>query len=89
MTKDPRRLGQLLGEGRLGALRNEALRRRTATVDLSTRLDAEEARHVVQAFTREDGGLVVVADSAAWAARLRYRAVALGFPSVEIKVQPR
>ena len=89
MTKDPRRLGELLEEGRLAALRDEAARRRTATVDISARLEPDEAAHVIHASIDANGGLVLVLDSPAWAARLRYRAAGLGFKSVQVKVQPR
>lgn len=89
MTKDPRRLADLLDQGRLAGLRDEAARRRKATGELSQRLAPEEAAHVVSAAVDAAGHLVLVLDSPAWAARLRYRAADLGFASVDVKVQPR
>jgi hypothetical protein len=89
MTKDPRRLAELLDEGRLGALRDEALRRRKATVNPVSCLSADEAEHVVSASVDSEGALVLVLDSPAWGARLRYRAVELGFTTVKVKVRPR
>jgi hypothetical protein len=89
MTKDPRRLAELLDEGRLAALRDEARRRRDATVDISSLLAPDEAAHVIHASRRADGGLLLVVDSPGWAARLRYRAAEMGFATVDVKVQPR
>jgi hypothetical protein len=47
------------------------------TVRLRAVLDAEAAPHLVAANLREDGELVIVCSSPAWAARLRFESGAL------------
>jgi hypothetical protein len=87
--KDPIRVGDLIGQGRLGALTQEARRRRDVADRVRSLLPPEEAAHVVGASTTADGELVLALDSAVWAARVRYRVRELGTRRVRIKVVPR
>jgi hypothetical protein len=52
-------------------------------------LPAEEAAHLVNAATNDAGELVVVMDSPAWAARVRYCLDSLPSKKVRISVLPR
>jgi hypothetical protein len=87
--KDPARLGDLLGAGRLGRLTKEAERRRALADRVRALLPSEEAEHVVSASMTAEGQLVLVMDSAAWAARVRYRAERLGVTELRVKVSPQ
>jgi hypothetical protein len=86
--KSPTSLKQLLGAGRLGELTRESERRRGFTAEIRAKLPPEEAEHLVSASTTPAGELVLVMDSAAWAARVRYRAPELGPMRLRIKVLP-
>ncbi len=85
----PRKLAEILGTGRLGALGREAERRRATTERVRARLPADEAEHLVSATDGADGELVLVMDSALWAARVRYRAAELGVARLRVRVLPR
>ena len=87
MTKDPRRLGELLEDGSLAALKREVLRRRNATISSCALLPADEAAHVVTAAFDADGTLVLTMDTPAWAARVRYLTATWGQPT-RVKVVP-
>src|SRR5690606_41563723 len=76
--KSPKKLSELLATGRLAALGREAERRRTTTERIRALLPAEEAEHLLSASTSADGELVLVMDSAVWAARVRSRGAELG-----------
>lgn len=89
MTNEPRRLGDWLSEGSLGALAREAERRRSATAEIRSLLPDDEAAHLVSAATNEAGELVIVMDSPSWAARVRYALEKLPNPRVRIMVVPR
>jgi hypothetical protein len=52
-------------------------------------LPPDEATHLVSAATNENGELVLVMDTPAWAARVRYCIGALGNAEVKIRVLPR
>jgi len=52
-------------------------------------LSASEAEHLVSAGKDSEGQLVIAMDSAAWAARVRYRARELWSRPVRVKVVPR
>lgn len=86
--KEPTRLSELLGRGRLAGLGREAAQRRASTERVRARLPADEAEHLVSAVTNEAGELVVVMDSPVWAARVRYRAEELGVNRLRVKVAP-
>ncbi len=88
-SKSPTSLGELLNRGRLGDLVRKAGERRDFAAEIKARLPAEEAEHLVAASRAEDGALVLVMDSPAWAARVRYRAAELGAGPLRIKVVPR
>ena len=59
------------------------------TVAIRRLLPAEEAAHLVNAATNDAGELVLVMDTPAWAARVRYCAGALPNKKVRISVLPR
>lgn len=87
MTKDPRRLSDLLERGSLAALQREALRRRNATINASALLPPDEASHVVSAAVDENGTLVLTMDAPAWAARVRYLTATWKQP-IRVRVSP-
>jgi hypothetical protein len=78
-----------LQSGDIGRLRDEAAARRAFLEDIKALLPADEARHLVAASTDPAGRLVLSMDSAAWAARVRYRARELGRDRVRVRVMPR
>lgn len=89
MAKDPRKLGDLLREGALARLGREAEERRETTAQIRRQLPTVEADHLVSATFNTDGELVLVMDSPAWAARVRYgSAGSLGAARVIVKVRP-
>jgi hypothetical protein len=88
MTDEPRRLSELLKGGSLSRLLREAERRRLETDRIRALLPAEERAHVVSATTDEAGDLVLVMDSPAWAARVRYCVRTLANARVKIRVLP-
>jgi len=51
-------------------------------------LPPEEAEHLVSASTSAAGELVLVMDSAVWAARVRYRGAELGAERLKVRVVP-
>jgi hypothetical protein len=85
----PRRLGELLQSGSLAELAGEAAHRRRLTAEIRAALPPEEAEHLVAVSARQQGEIVLTMDSAAWAARVRYRVQQLGRMKVRVKVQPR
>ena len=89
MPDDPQRLSELLRRGSLAELAREAERRRMETASVRRLLPAEEALHLVNAATNDAGELVLVMDSPAWAARVRYCLGALPSRKVRISVLPR
>jgi len=82
-------LSELLGRGSLGELKREAERRRLETVEIRRLLPPEEAAHVVNAATNGAGEIVLVMDTPAWAARVRYCVGALPNKKIRISVLPR
>jgi hypothetical protein len=85
----PRSLADLLHTGDLGKLRAEAERRRTLTEEVRARLPAGIGLHLTAAHREGDGRLVLSADSAAWAARIRFIADDAGLGTVTVRVAPR
>lgn len=89
MSRDgPKSLADLLHNGDLGRLRQEADRRRSMTEEIRARLPTAVAAHLSGAHRDEAGKLVLTADSAAWAARMRYIADEAGLGSVTVRVSP-
>ncbi len=86
--KSPRRLADVLASGRLAALGREAEARRATADRIRALLPADEAEHLVSASTNAAGELVLVMDSAVWAARVRYRGPELGFARLRVRVLP-
>jgi hypothetical protein len=89
MPNDPRSLAEVLKSGALARLSLEAEQRRATTAAVCRQLATAEAEHVVSASLDGAGNLVIVMDSPAWAARMRYRAATLPYERVFVKVQPR
>jgi hypothetical protein len=79
----------LLQSGDIGKLLSQAAERRRLAAEVRALLPAEEALHVVSASTDAAGRLVVGVDSAAWAARVRYRVRELGRDAVDVRVVPK
>lgn len=88
MLRDPRKLATILNEGSLARLGAEAQRRRELTEAVRRHLATPEADHLVSAATNDAGELIIVMDSPAWAARLRYTTPTLPYPRVIVKVLP-
>ena len=88
MSDEPRRLSELLAEGPLSHLLREADRRRSETDRIKALLPAEERAHLVSATTDAAGELVLVMDSPAWAARVRYCLRTLPNAKTRIRVLP-
>jgi hypothetical protein len=88
-VKGPRTLAELLQSGDIAQLRREAAARRDFLADIKALLPPGEAGHLVAASTDAAGRLVLSMDSAAWAARVRYRARELGRDRVRVRVMPR
>ena len=89
MADSPRHLSELLGHGPLERVLREAERRKMETARIRKLLPPEEATHLVSAVTNDAGELVLVMDTPAWAARVRYCAGSLGGGDVRIRVLPR
>jgi hypothetical protein len=89
MADTPRHLSELLNEGPLTRLLEEAKRRQMETVRVRSLLPPDEATHLVSAATNEAGELVLVMDTPAWAARVRYCVGGLPNAEVKIRVLPR
>jgi len=87
--KSPRKLAEVLAGGRLAALGREAQARRATTERIRALLPPDEGAHLVGASQNADGELVLVMDSAVWAARVRYRGAELGATRLRVKVAPR
>jgi hypothetical protein len=85
----PQKIADLLGAGALGALADQARARRSTAASIRQRLPAAEADQLVAAHFEEDGTLVLVMSSAAWAARVRYRAEDLEVARLRVCVAPR
>ena len=85
----PRSLADLLQSGDISRLRREAETRRTLTDEVRGRLPAGVADHLTGAHRDGDGRLVLTADSAAWAARIRYIADDAGLGGTVVRVAPR
>jgi hypothetical protein len=81
-------LAELLQSGDIGKLLAQAAEQRRLVTEIRASLPADEAEHVVTARTDDTGRLVVGVDSAAWAARVRYRVQELG-SNVQVRVVPR
>ena len=89
MGNEPRHLSEVLRRGSLAELKREADRRRMETSEIRRLLPADEAAHLVNAATNEAGELVLLMDTPAWAARVRYSLGALPNKKVRISVSPR
>lgn len=84
----PRKIAELLDSGALGALADQARTRRAITDRIRERLPVAEAAQLVAAHLEDDGTLVLAMSSAAWAARVRYRADLLDAVRVRVCVAP-
>ena len=82
-------MADLLHSGDIAKLLSQAAARRRLVAEVRASLPADLAEHVVSASTDAGGKLVVGVDSAAWAARVRYRVRELGRDDVQIRVVPR
>jgi len=89
MANEPKKLAEVLATGPLAALQRESERRRLETAEIKNLLPADEAAHLVSAVTNAAGELVLVMDTPAWAARVRYATASLPNPRVRIRVLPR
>lgn len=85
----PKSLTELLQSGDLGRLADQARQRNSLTAEVKSQLSGAEAAHLVSARTNDDGELVIAMDSAAWAARVRYRARELWRRTVRVSVVPK
>lgn len=72
-TPGPVRLGDLLQGSRLGDIVQRARDAESLTSRVQRLLPSDLAAHVVGA-SLDDGRLVIMADSSAWAARLKFHA---------------
>jgi hypothetical protein len=86
--KGPRSIADLLHSGDIAGLRREAAARREFVEDIWLLLPPDEASHLVAASTDAAGRLILSMDSAAWAARVRYRATELGRADIRVRVVP-
>ena len=85
----PRHVADLLGSGDLKRLRQAALEQRELTESIRARLPNPAAAHLTSARREPDGRLVLTADSAAWAARIRFIAADAELGPVTVRVAPR
>ena len=85
---DPRSLKELLHSGDIGLLLRESKQRRQLTDKVRNLLPVEEGQHLVSARSEPDGQLVLVMDSAAWAARVRYRTREFDGRQLRVRVVP-
>jgi len=85
---DPRSLAQLLGTGDLAKIADEAEKRLHTTARIRALLPPDEAEHLVSANFNGQDELVVAMDSAAWAAKVRYRQLQLGATRLRVRVVP-
>jgi hypothetical protein len=89
MTRNsPKSIEKLLSTGRLARLAEEARSRRETVARVRALLPAEEADHLVSAHVEANGRIVLVMDSPAWAARVRYRRASLGARDLIVRVAP-
>lgn len=89
MGNEPTHLSELLSRGSLADLKREAERRRMETAEIRRLLPTDEAAHLVNAATNDAGELVLLMDTPAWAARVRYCLGSLPNKKILIRVQPR
>jgi hypothetical protein len=87
-TKAPKPIAELLKKGQLEKLAMKAERQRSLTDRIRSMLPSEEADHLINVNIDEEGELVLVMDTPAWAARVRYRAKTLGRDRITVKVIP-
>ena len=81
-------MSELLERGTVARVLREAERRRMETVRVRGLLPAEEAAHLVSASSNDAGELVLVMDTPAWAARMRYCTGSLPYRVVKVRVLP-
>ncbi len=95
-----KKLGHILSrpDGPLAGLVERARAMETLTAAVRAALPEEARAHLVSAAQREDGTLVLVTESSAWAARLRFssdearaaaRRYGVAAESVSVLVRPR
>lgn len=84
----PHSLSELLDTGDLADLATEARNRASLTARIRALLPTDEAAHLVAASLNEAGELLLMMDSSAWAARVRYRADELGATRLRVRVLP-
>ena len=82
-------LADLLQSGDIEELAREARERRELAAKVRDLLPAEEACHLVSADTDDSGRLILGMDSAAWAARVRYRTQEFAGRRLKVKVVPK
>ena len=82
-------MADLLHSGDIGRLLSQTAERRRLVAEVKASLPADLAEHVVSASADARGKLVVGVDSAAWAARVRYRVRELGRDEVQVRVVPK
>ena len=87
-TKSLKPIAKLFKNGQLEKLALEAERQRNLTNRIRKMLPSEEADHLVNVSIDKEGKLILVMDSPAWAARIRYREKTLGYDLIKVKVVP-
>tara|TARA_B100001142_G_scaffold224332_1_gene222460 strand:- start:177 stop:458 length:282 start_codon:yes stop_codon:yes gene_type:complete len=87
-TKSPKSIAELFKNGQLEKLALEAESQRNLTDRIRKMLPSEEAIHLVNVSTDKEGELILVMDSPAWAARVRYHAKILDRDHITVKVVP-
>lgn len=87
-TKAPKPIAELFKKGQLEKLAMEAERQRSLTDRIRSMLPSEEADHLINVSIDEEDELVLVMDTPAWAARVRYSAKNLGRDRITVKVIP-
>ncbi len=87
-TKSLKSIAKLFKNGQLEKLALEAERQRNLTNRIRKMLPPEEADHLVNVSIDKEGKLILVMDSPAWAARIRYREKTLGYDHIKVKVVP-
>jgi len=85
----PTSLADLLRSGEIKKLWAQAERRARFTAEIKALLPAEEAHHLVSAKTDDRGRLILAMDSAAWAARVRFRTQEFAGQQLRVKVIPK
>ena len=84
----PHSIAHLLSRGELRSLADEARQRESLTERIRSLLPADEAAHLMSAGHNDDGQLILLMDSSAWAARVRFRAEELGTEKLIVRVLP-